>query len=113
GKKPMRARQTELLAAPRMHHFHLAHEPPAANAQERHAVAMLRIEIRLNLEDEAGELAALGRHISLVALPRTRRRTEPQEAAQELLHAIIVQRAAKEHRRHLPGQEPLAVELRP
>jgi hypothetical protein len=41
-------------------HGHVALELAGANAHERDAVAMLRVHVRLNLEDEAGERRVLG-----------------------------------------------------
>ena len=93
----MGARQLELLAPARMHDFHLAHELAAANAQEGDAIAMLGIEIGLNLEDEARELRTIDRDRALIGVAGVRGRAELQEAAQEVLDAVVVECAAEEH----------------
>ena len=40
-------------------HGHVALELAGANADERDAVAMLRVHVRLDLEDETGERAGV------------------------------------------------------
>ena len=52
GEQPHRARQPHVLAGARVADRHVALELAGADAYERDAVAMARIHVRLNLEDE-------------------------------------------------------------
>ena len=51
----VRVGERERLAAARVRHLHPALEAPRCDAQERDAVAVARVHVRLDLEDEAGE----------------------------------------------------------
>ena len=62
---------------------------------------MLRIDIRLHLEDEAGDFRAGGIDRMRQCRLRPRAGREIANAAQEFAHAEIVERRAEEHRRHV------------
>ena len=49
-------REPDLLAGADVVHLHVAREAARADAHERDAVAVRRVHVRLDLEDEAGEL---------------------------------------------------------
>ena len=70
---------TPEVAAARVEHVHVALEFSGNNADEGHAVAVLRVHVRLDLEDEGGEF--LGRRIDgqAVAFTRQRRGREFEE----------------------------------
>ena len=112
AEKAVRARRAQLLAdaAVRQHHVFL--ETARADAHERHAIAVARIHVRLNLEDEAGEPLVGRRDNARIARPRRRRRRQIDERLQKRLEAEVRQRAAEEHRRLNAGQILLDVELR-
>ena len=55
GEELHRAREADFFAGARVAHRHVALELARADAHEGDAIAMARIHVRLNLEDEAGE----------------------------------------------------------
>ena len=57
----VRAGEAHFLPGARVMHGHVALELAGTNADERDAVAMLRVHVRLNLEDETGERGVFGR----------------------------------------------------
>ncbi len=71
---------------------------PETDADERHAIAVARIHVRLDLEDEAGEAVVGGADDARVARARLRRRRELDERLEEWLEAEIGERAAEKHR---------------
>ena len=79
-------------------------EPAGADADEGDAIAMTRIHVRLDLEDEPGEALVDRAHLAGVAGARLRRRRELDERLQKRLEPEVGQRAAEEHRRLPPGQ---------
>ena len=60
GEKRDRIAELDPSFVAHMQDFHAALESPRHNAQERHAVAVILVHVRLNLEDEAGELGIRG-----------------------------------------------------
>ena len=74
-------------------------EAAGADADERDAIAMARIHVRLNLEHEAGEPFVGRADDPRIARPRLRRRRELDERLEERLEAEVRQRAAEEDRR--------------
>ena len=54
-----------------MQHLHVGFEMPGHDAHERHAVAVLRIHVRLNLEHETREVFSIGWHWTSGRLART------------------------------------------
>src|ERR1051325_3623208 len=92
-----------------MEHRHIAGETPGAGAYKTNAVAVARIHVGLDLEDETGESMALGRNRTFVAQSCSRLRTQIEEGVQESFDSEISQSAAEEDRRDLAAQELLAV----
>ena len=90
----------------------VALELPTAHLTERDTRAMIRVDIRCDLEDKARELLLLRFHLTFLRLrwPRTGRNLH--EAIQQFLHTEVVQCRAKEHRRHLCSAIRLHIELR-
>jgi hypothetical protein len=60
---------------------HAALEAPAADAHERHAIAVARIGVGLDLEDLRAELAVERRRAAIGRGPSRRLRREPRESA--------------------------------
>src|SRR6185437_15701795 len=89
-------------AAARVLQLHAAAEAAGAEPQEGDAVAVLRVDIGLHLEDESRDLALAWLDRTRQRRLRTRRRRQLGNAAQQLAHAEIVERAAEEHRRQMP-----------
>src|SRR5262249_3143985 len=87
--------------AARMPQLHATAEAAGAKAQEGDAVAMLRIDIGLHLEDEGRDLLVLGHDRPRQRRLRPRRRGEIADPLNELAHAEIVERAAEEDRRQM------------
>ena len=108
-----RAREPHVFAGAHVAHGHVALELAAAHAQERDAVAMARVHVRLNLEHEAGE-AVVGRFdaVFLGVDARGRRRAHAHERVEEQLDAEVRHRAAEEHRRDVAAQHRVVVEAR-
>ena len=104
--------QTHVLAAAHVAHRHVPFELPAANAQKRDAIAVPRVHVGLDLEDEAAE-ACVGRldPMLLGIDARCRRRSHQHERVEEQLDAEIRDRRAEEHRRHVTPQHRAAVEV--
>ena len=73
---------------------------------------MLRVHVRLDLEDEGGEF--LGRRINHhpAAFARGWRWRELEETVEQELHAEVVRRAAEEDGRELAGEDFFQIELR-
>src|ERR1700733_2738474 len=90
-------------------HRHVARELTGADAHERDAIAMARIHVRLDLEDESGELTAC--RVDAGSLDRRRRHR--QELVEKELHAEVRYGASEEDRRRLAFQHRIAVELLP
>jgi hypothetical protein len=91
---------------------HAALEVPARDAHEGDAVAVRRVHVRLDLEDDAGELRLVGLDDPLDRGPRRGRRRQVDERVEHLADAEVVDRRAEEHRRLLAGEEGLPVERR-
>ena len=99
AEEPVRARRPERLPQPAVGHHHVLREAAGAHADERDAIAMARIHVRLDLEHKAGE-ALVGRvHDPRIARARLRRRREVDERLEERLEAEVRQGAAEEHGR--------------
>ena len=110
----VRPRQADLLAQARVEDLHVALEPAGADAQERDAIAVQRVHVRLDLEDEAGELLGIRTDDAVVhGLYGAGRRSQLHEPVQEQLDAEVRDGAAEEGRRHLAPIEPLRVERLP
>src|SRR4030095_13432254 len=82
------------------------------DANERHAIPMTRVHVRLNLEHESSE-AFVGRlHDTRVARAILWRRRELDQRLKERFEAEVGQRAAEEHRRLPPCPVLLEIERR-
>src|SRR6266542_2511805 len=100
-EEPVRATGAYRTAHAAVEHDHVLREPAGADAHECHAVAMPRIHIRLDLEDEAREPLLGRRHHARVAGPRLRGGRKLDERMQKRLEAEVRERAAEEDRRLL------------
>ena len=98
------------LARAHVVQLHTALELAAAHAEEGDAVPVFGIHVRLDLEHEARHLFFAGLDRSVGGLG-ARRRRQLGHAVEQLAHAEVVQRAAKEHRCERAGLEGLQVEL--
>ena len=105
----------ELFPARRLQ-THAAPELARAKPQEGHAVAVVRVHVRLNLEDEAGDRIVSGMDRDRLALALgllvARRRGIQLQGAEQFGHAEMAQRRTVHDRRHVAGEEGLLVELR-
>src|SRR5439155_24448957 len=63
AEKFMRTGKTHLLRGARVVHRHVALEFAGANADEGDAVAMFRVHVRLNFENETGKCGMLRRNL--------------------------------------------------
>ena len=82
---------------------HVFHQASGADAEERHAIAVARVHVRLDLEDEPGEVR-VGR-LDQPRLGRCAARglgASESSASEERLDAEVVQRAAEEDGRLAP-----------
>ncbi len=89
---------------------HVALELPGTDPQERDPVPVPGVHVRLDLEDEAGELVVVHRNHDAVAHPGARWLGVLQEPVEQELNAEVVARAAEEHRREPAGQHLPLVE---
>ena len=69
-EEPVRAGEADRPAQARVEDLHVLLEAPGADPQEGHPVAVARVHVRLDLEDEAGEIGVVRRHRAAVALAR-------------------------------------------
>src|SRR4051812_38689193 len=101
-EKLLRRREADHLVGPNMLHLHPRLEPAGTDAHEGHAISMLRIHVRLNLEHEPGELLIRWMYEPRRRFSRRRLRRELEKLAKERLDAKIRQRPSKKPRRELP-----------
>ena len=78
-----------------------------AHAKEGDAIAMPRVHVRLDLENEPGERRLGGRDRARATVARLRRRRPFDQRLQDFLDAEVVDRRSEEHRR-LPAREKFA-----
>ncbi len=76
----------------------VALESAGADAQEGDPVAVARVHIGVNLEDEAGELVFVGQYLALLRWAGARLGGDLHEAVQQLLHAKVVDGGAEKDR---------------
>ena len=69
-EKLVRTGEPHLFARLHVGHHHVALESPRTNAHECEPIAMLRIHVRLDLEDEAGKLRIIGRDDAFAGMVR-------------------------------------------
>src|SRR5262245_66282908 len=55
AEEPVSPGGSDRLAEAAVRHDHVLREPTRTDADERHAIAMTRVHVRLNLEHESGE----------------------------------------------------------
>jgi len=82
AEETIRARGTQHFSRAAVGHRHVLGELPRADPHERYAVAMARIHVRLDLEDEAGEPLVGRLDDAGVAGPGVRMRGELDQRAQ-------------------------------
>ena len=84
---------------------------PEQTPHEGDAVAMVRVHVRLDLEDEAGHLVLpRDRPFGERRLQPSRRRREFGQRVDEIAHAEIAQRAAEKDRRQMAFEKGFLVE---
>jgi len=82
------------------------------DAEERDAVAVLRVHVRLDLEHETGERRLGGIDLARAAVARLRRRGPLDQRLQDFAHAEVVDAGAEEDRSLAAGEEGGDVERR-
>src|ERR1700733_4390701 len=109
GGGPIRGHEREgignanLLAEPHVKQAHPPRVLPRAQAQERDPVAMRRIHVGLDLEDEAGQCRLERIDHPLARFPLQGTRGVNRERREQLLHTEVADGGAEEHRRQAPG----------
>src|SRR5690606_38316358 len=110
GQELLRLREPHVLSAARVAHDHTRLEPARTDADERDAVPVLRVHVRLDLEHEAGERCVVRPDDAVPGLAWWRRGREFEEVLEERLDAEVGERAAEERRRDLAAQERVRIE---
>ena len=98
GRRTGRRATAAARVEPRVDHEHVLRQPARADAQERDAIAVARVHVRLDLEDEPREVGIGRLDVPASARRGPRRRRERQQRVQKRLDAEVVQRAAEEDR---------------
>src|SRR5262249_52387952 len=83
------------FADPHMPHAHALTISTGADAQKRDAIAMLRIHVRLDLEDESGKRGFARRYRTLMRRTRLRRWCNVDETIEHVRHAKVAERSAE------------------
>ena len=110
GHESRRRGEFHLFAAAHVQEILVTFERAGADLQEGDAVAVVRIHVGVDLEDEACHFL-LGRlHDPGFGRRRARRGGDADETLQQLLHAEIIDRRAEEDRGQLSPQVSVAVE---
>ena len=95
---------------------HAAPELAGAETHEGHAVTVVRIHVRLDLEHKAADRRVACMHADRLILSDrflvTRRRSISMQCPQEFGDTEIAQRRSKDDRRHIPGAECACIEGR-
>src|SRR5262245_6870581 len=102
AEEPVSPGGSDRLAETAVGHHHVLREPARTDADERHAIAMTRVHVRLNLEHESGEPLVGRLHDTRIARAFLWWRRDLDERLKERFEAEVGQRAAKEHRRLPP-----------
>ena len=89
---------------------HALGEHARTDAHEGQSVAVRRVHVGLNLEDETGEIRIVGLHQPHVALMRGGRGGVLKEAGQERLDAEVGDGRTEEHRRQLALAHKIQIE---
>ncbi len=98
------------LAGADLGELHAAAEAARAQPHERDAIAMLRVHVRLHLEDEAGNLVLVGLDRTGIGRLRARRRGEAGKRVDQLLDPEILERRSEIDRGLIAGAIGGAVE---
>jgi hypothetical protein len=110
AKKELRRRQAELLAGARQPRLHAALQLARTDACESDAVAVVRIHVRLDLEDEGRHLVLVGVDDARIRLLVARRGREIAKRVDEIADAEIPQCGAEEDRGQMAFKEGFPVE---
>ena len=110
AEKFVRAGEPNFFPRARVRDAHVALELAGADTDEGEPVAVLRVHVRLNLEDKAGE--AVGDRIdhAVVHGARLGRRRQFEESVEQHFHAEVVHGAAEEDGRELAREHLRVVE---
>ena len=100
-EEELRGGERDGLARAHELRLHAALEAAGADAHEGDAVAVVRVHVRLDLEDEARHAALVGRDEALVGLLAARRRRDGGERIDEVAHAEVLERRAEEDGRQV------------
>ena len=112
AEQSVRTCEPHLLAGARMKHGHVPFKFAGADSDVRDAVAVLRIHVRLNLENEPGKIPGARFDHFFARSPSLGRRRVLEESLQDQFDTKIVHRAAEKNRRRAAGQNLLIVEFR-
>ena len=110
AKEFVRTGEANFFLRARVMHRHVAVELAGAHADERDAVAMFRVHVCLNLEDETAERRILRRNFNAAHHARFRRGRVFQKSVQQKLHAEIIHAAAEKNRRRFTREHGRFVE---
>ena len=92
--------------------LHAAPEAACADAQKGNPITVLRIDVRLHLENEPSDSLFLGPNRGRLGRLRPRRRREPGHALQQLAYPEVVDRAAEKYRRQVTLAVRIEIEFR-
>src|SRR5690606_37513863 len=109
-EEAMGTREPQALARSGEGDRHFAAELTRADADEGDAVAMARVHVGLDLEDEAGEFLPIRRDDPGGRFARLRLVRIVQKGIEQQLQPEIVDRAAEEEGREFTGENAGAVE---
>ena len=87
------------------------YEMTRADPHERHAIAMIGIHVRLDLENETRERPFDGIDLDPFAVTRNRPRSQLQKALEEGIDAEIGERTAEEHRGLAASRDERGIEF--
>ena len=87
-------------------------ETTGADLYERNTAAVVRIHVRMDLEDEAGEVILFRIDHTFNSLYRTGRRSDLDKTIQQLFHTEVIQGRAEEYRGDVSFQISIHIELR-
>ena len=99
-----------LFAGAGLAQSHALGQPSAAKPHKGDAVTVIRVHIRLDLEDKSGEFFLTRRHQALICRPRTWRRRMARQPIQQMRNAEIAQCRAEIDRRQRPFQKAIRIE---
>ena len=110
GHEGGRRGELELLAAADVQVVLVAFEHTGTDLQEGDSVAVVRVHVGVDLEDESGHLLLLGFDQTGLGRSRSGRRGDAEETFEQLTHAEVVDRRSEEDRGQIALQIGLAVE---